>query len=154
MNHSLQQPCRLAPPPAPSNGKEVGGLQPQGLGAGCSGWGKGPLAGARGPAGWGRTFWEPCRSPGLPHPQVPSSPFFPAVRPGLWPDGFWCPLRLPLLCVFAGLAPNRSLARPSVLQTPNRHSKPASSSHRGDGVKNQNCVLLTFHPAGPTYVRV
>lgn len=30
----------------------------------------------------------------------------------------------------------------------------ASSSHRGDGVKNQNCVLLTFHPAGPTYVRV
>lgn len=146
MNHSLQQPCRLAPRLARPF-ERASGL---GVRAGArAGQGHRDL-----PAGWGRMFWEPCRSPGLPRPQVPSSPFLPAVRPGLWPDSFWCPLRLPLLCDFAGLAPNRSLARPSVLQTPNRHSKPASSSHRGDGVKNQNCVLLTFHPAGPTYVRV
>lgn len=47
MNRSLQQPCRLAPRPSPSGRKEVCGLQPRRVRAGCPGCGEGPGRGTR-----------------------------------------------------------------------------------------------------------
>lgn len=156
MNRSLQRPCRLAPRPSPSGRKEVCGLQPQRVRAGCPGCGEGPGRGTRtwpfllnrGPLSWQPGCPRSLRGgPGCSRSCV-------AARGSLFPNPF---LPLPsqlsdLVCGLpasgahshslfsvssAGLAPNLFLALPSVLASASCRPQTGTVGHRGDSVKNR-----------------